>query len=66
MNKTAEQLNNVDMRTVVVAKKRTNDLARYGMQVAMLNRLLSHKLVTEKEYRKVDEQLKTDYGIVSF
>ena len=52
-------------KTVTVAKNDTNDLVRYGMQLAMLNRLLSHKLMTEKEYHKVSEQLKNDYRIAS-
>ena len=65
MNKIAEQSNIVDAQTITVAKNDTNDLVRYGMQLAMLNKLLSHKLVTEKEYHKVNEQLKHDYGIAS-
>ena len=43
----------------------TKNLVRYGIQLAMLNSLLSHKLITEKEYRKVSEQLRGDYGIAS-
>ena len=42
-------------------KNNTKDLVRYGVQLAMLNRLLSHKLMTEKEYHKISEQLRSDY-----
>ena len=65
MSQTAKQMKSVDMGTVTVAKNNTKDLVRYGMQLAMLNRLLSHKLMTEKEYHKVSEQLRNDYRIVS-
>ena len=43
----------------------TKNLVRYGIQLAMLNSLLSHKLITEKEYHKVNEQLRSDYEIAS-
>ena len=43
----------------------TKSLVRYGIQLAMLNSLLSHKLITEKEYHKVNEQLRGDYGVAS-
>jgi hypothetical protein len=43
----------------------TKSLVRYGIQLAMLNSLLSHKLITEKEYHKVNEQLRSDYEIAS-
>jgi len=65
MNQAAEILRTADMRTVTVAQTSTKNLVRYGMQLAMLNKLLSHKLMTEKEYHKVSEQLKSDYRIVS-
>jgi len=65
MKQTIEQRKNVDIQTVTVVKIGTKDLVRYSMQLAMLNRLLSHKLVTEKEYQKVNERLKSDYGINS-
>lgn len=65
MSQAAEQLNNVDMRNITAAKNNTISLVRYGMQLAMLNRLFSHKLMTEKEYHKVSERLKSDYKIIS-
>jgi len=65
MGQTTEQLKNVDMQTATIAKNGTKDLVRYGMQLAMLNRLLSQNLMTEKEYQKVNGQLKYDYGIVA-
>ena len=43
--------------------KNTSDLARYGTQLAMLNKLLSLKLMSEKEHCKVKIQLMKDYGI---
>lgn len=65
MSQTTEQSQNIDTQTVTEVKNGTKDLIRYGMQLAMLNRLLSHKLMTEKEYHKVNEQLRNDYRIVS-
>jgi hypothetical protein len=55
-----------DIRTVVSVKGDTKDLIRYGMQLAMLNKLLAYKLMTEREYHKVSEQLRNDYKITSF
>ena len=66
MSQTAEQMNSINMQTATVAKNNTKDLVRYGIQLAMLNRLLSHKLITEKEYLKVCEQLRNDYRIASY
>ena len=54
-----------NIQTVSVVKNDTKNLVRYGMQLAMLNILLSHKLMTEKEYHKVNEQLRNDYKIAS-
>ena len=65
MGQATEQLKNIDIRTVTEAKNDTSDLVRYGVQIAMLNRLLSHKLITEIEYHKISEQLKKDYEIAS-
>ena len=61
MSQTAEH----NIRAVTAVKNDTKTLVRYAMQLAMLNRLLSHKLMTEKEYHKINEQLKKDYGIAS-
>ena len=52
-------------KTITTAKNDTKDLVRYGVQLAMLNRLLSHKLMTEKEYHKISEQLRHDYKSAS-
>ena len=65
MSKTTEQLKNVDLQATTAIKSNTKELVRYCMQLAMLNRLLSHELVTEKEYHKVSEQLKSDYGMAA-
>ena len=65
MSKTTEQLKNVDLQATTAIKSNTKELVRYCMQLAMLNRLQSHNLVTEKEYHKVSEQLKSDYGMTS-
>jgi len=65
MSKTTEQLKNVDLQATTAIKSNTKELVRYCMQLAMLNRLLSDELVTEKEYHKVSEQLKSDYGMAS-
>jgi len=53
-------------KTNAAVKNGTNDLVRYSIQLAMLNRLLSHKLMSEKEYHKVSEKLRNDYGIAPF
>jgi len=65
MSRISEQPEAVDIQSIKAGKNTTKDLVRYGMQLAMLNMLLSHKLMTEKEYHKVNEQLRNDYGIVS-
>jgi hypothetical protein len=65
MSQAAEQLKNADMRDITAAKNSTKRLARYGIQLAMLNKLLSSKLMTDKEYHKVSEQLRNDYRIAS-
>ena len=41
----------------------TKNLVRYGMQLAMLNKLLVSKLITEKEHHAICERLKSDYKI---
>ena len=64
MNQAAEQLKGVDVKVTTVAKNGTKDLVRYSMQLAMLNRLLSQRLMTEKEHHKIREQLKNDYRFV--
>ena len=58
MSQVAEQIKNNGLQAG------TRDLVRYSMQLAMLNRLLSQKLMTEKEHHKVKEQLKSDYGFI--
>ena len=65
MSTTTEPLKNVDIRTVTAVESGTKNLVRYAMQLAMLNRLLSHNLMTEKEYHKVNEQLRNDYEAIS-
>jgi hypothetical protein len=66
MNESTKQFKIDDVRINVTAKNNTKNLVRYGMQLAMLNRLLSYKMMTEKEYHKVNEQLKNDYKVASF
>jgi hypothetical protein len=41
------------------------DLIKYSMQIAMLKQLLSRKLITEEEYRKIKSRLMKDYGVFS-
>jgi len=65
MGQATEQLKNVDLQTATTRESNTKDLVRYGIQLAMLNTLLSRKLITEKEYYKVNEQLRSDYEIAS-
>jgi hypothetical protein len=65
MRESTVTLKNVDVRTNTTAINNTKKLVRYGMQLAMLNKLLSCKMMTEKEYHKVSEQLKSDYRIAS-
>lgn len=40
-------------------------LIRYSMQIAMLNQLLTRKMISEKEYALVKSKLMRDYKIVS-
>lgn len=40
-------------------------LLKYSMQLAMLGQLLAKNMITENEYRKIEERLKKDYGIIS-
>ena len=61
MNKTVEYIKNADTGIVKTVENGTKDLIRYGMQIAMLNRLLSNNMITEKEHKKVIIQLKADY-----
>jgi len=63
--KSTEQMKSVDIQTITAVKNGTNELVRYSIQLAMLNRLLSQRLITEKEHHKVNEQLRHDYGIAS-
>ena len=65
MGQATEQLKNVDLQTATTRESNTKDLVRYGIQLAMLNSLRSHGLITEKECHKVSEQLRGDYGIAS-
>lgn len=41
------------------------ELIRYSMQIAMLKQLLSHKMITEEEYKRIKRKLMKDYGIFS-
>jgi len=61
MNLTAKQLNNAATETVATIDNDTKKLIRYGIQLAMLNKLLSQKLITETEHHKIKEKLKYDY-----
>ncbi|MDR2571939.1 MAG: hypothetical protein LBD23_16805 [Oscillospiraceae bacterium] len=65
MSQIAEYIKNIDINTISIAKNKTKKLARYGIQIAMLNKLLSNNLLTVKEYHKINEQLKKDYEIVN-
>jgi hypothetical protein len=40
----------------------TENLVRYGVQLGMLNRLLSLGLISPREHFKVKERLVADYG----
>ena len=42
---------------------KTAVLARYGMQLAMLNRLLTLRLISDREHHRILESLKRDYKI---
>jgi len=46
-------------------KNKTDDLVRYGQQLAMLNKLLSLKLLSDREHHRVKEQLMKDYGMAT-
>ncbi len=37
----------------------------YSMQISMLKQLLTHKLISEKEYYIVKNKLMKEYGIIS-
>lgn len=39
------------------------NIMRYSMQLAMLKQLLVKKLITEKEYRIIQQKLMNDYNI---
>ena len=41
------------------------DLMEYSMQIAMLSTLLSHKLITEREYDLLKRKIMKDYGVIS-
>lgn len=41
------------------------NIMRYSMQLAMLKQLLVKKLITEKEYRIIQQKLMNDYNIMS-
>lgn len=41
------------------------DIMRYSMQLAMLQQLLSKKLITEKEYNIIKAKLMQDYNVSS-
>ena len=40
-------------------------LLRYSMQLSMLKKLRSLKLINENEYRLIEKKLKKDYGVIS-
>lgn len=42
-----------------------NNLILYSMQISMLKQLLTHKLISEKEYKTVKSKLMKDYQIIS-
>ena len=66
MDKSTEQIKNDKMHTKTTVINSTKNLIRYGIQLAMLNKLLSYKMMSEKEYHKVNEQLKSDYKVASY
>lgn len=39
------------------------NIMRYSMQLAMLKQLLVKKMITEKEYRIIQQKLMNDYNI---
>ncbi len=39
------------------------NIMRYSMQLAMLKQLLVKKLITEKEYKIIQQKLMNDYNI---
>lgn len=39
------------------------NIMRYSMQLAMLKQLLTKKLITEKEFRIIQQKLMNDYNI---
>lgn len=39
------------------------NIMRYSMQLAMLKQLLEKKLITEKEYKIIQQKLMNDYNI---
>ena len=41
------------------------NLILYSMQIAMLKQLLTRKLISEKEYYLVKNNLMKEYGIIS-
>lgn len=44
---------------------KSEKMMRYTMQLVFLRHLLSEKLITEEEYKKIGQQLMSDYGVVS-
>ena len=50
------------MEVVAIDNKK---LLRYSMQLAMLKQLLLKKLIDEREYKRILNALKRDYGIFS-
>lgn len=49
-----------------MAKQLTQDkMVRYAVQLGWLNQMLSQKLLTDTEYRKVRTRLDKDYDISS-
>lgn len=43
-----------------------DDLIKYSLQIAMLNHLMSKKLITEKEYTAIKNDLMKTYKIKNF
>ncbi len=41
------------------------NLLQYSMQVAMLEQLLSQKLITKEEYALIKQKLMRDYKVIS-
>lgn len=46
-------------------QKGANPLIRYSLQLAMLSRLLSNKLITQSEYDKVRIKLMEKFNVIS-